>query len=109
MGKIKGKWQGHLEAAQGSGLGLAGYAAKHDINVRRFYEARRAPARAKAEREGKASAFVRVKIKPGSAGGAHHPRAIAALAMQARLGNGVIVNKILCMRNASHCNPRTNH
>ena len=34
------KWKTHLEAAEGSGLSLAGYAQKHRIDVRRLYEAR---------------------------------------------------------------------
>lgn len=91
MGIHKGKWQGHLKAAEASGLSLAGYAVRHDINVRRLYEARRQQPRAKT-----APAFVRVKIKGQRAAGAtpqaHSAVAVAAVAMQARLGNGVVLN-----------------
>ena len=91
MGIHKGKWQGHLRAAEASGLSLAGYAVKHEINVRRLYEARRQRPRAKA-----APAFVRVKLKGQPPARAtpqvDHPGAGAPLAMQARLGNGVVLN-----------------
>lgn len=91
MGIHRGKWQAHLKAAEASGLSLAGYAAKHDINVRRLYEARRQ--RPKAQ-----TAFVRVKVKSPVAAGAgaasrvHGAGAGGALAMQARLGNGVVLH-----------------
>ena len=96
MGTIKGKWQEQLKAAVASGLSLAGYAAQEGINVRRLYEARYARARAKSAQVRKASAFARIKIKPRSPVDMevdqHHPRAVATLAMQARLGNGVVLN-----------------
>lgn len=91
MGIHKGKWQEQLKAAEASGLSLAGYAAKHGINVRRLYEARRQRPRAKA-----VSAFTRVNLKGQPAAKAvpqaHHAGAVAPLSMQARLGNGVVVN-----------------
>jgi hypothetical protein len=100
MGTSKRKWQEHLEAAQASGLSLAGYAARHDINVRRLYEARHAEARATAAKARKASAFMRVALKsPGRSArlvevAALAPRSDAepVLAMQARLGNGVVLS-----------------
>ena len=96
MGGVKRKWQEHLDAAQRSGLSLAGYAAKHGLNVRNLYDTRHAGARAAAARTRKASAFVRVKVKPGSpvnvAPGVQQSRPIATLAMQARLGNGVVLS-----------------
>ena len=91
MGIHKGKWQGPLRAAEASGLSLAGYAVKHEINVRRLYEARRQRPRAKA-----ATAFVRVKLKGQPTARAtpqvDHAGAGAPFAMQARLGNGVVLN-----------------
>ena len=96
MGKVKRKWQEHLDAAQASGLGLAGYAAKHGLNVRHLYDTRHAGAKAKAARARKASTFVRIKLKPLSSARVgpdlHQPRTVATLAMQARLGNGVILS-----------------
>ena len=95
MGIKQGKWQAHLKAAQASGLSLAGYAAGQGINVRRLYEARHARARAKAAQARKASAFARIKLKRGSPVklevDVHRSGAVATLAMQARLGNGVIL------------------
>ena len=89
MGIHEGKWQGHLRAAEASGLSLGGYAAKHEINVRRLYEAKRQRPKAKA-------AFVRVKVKQQLPANAVVPAqgavAVAPLAMQARLGNGVVLH-----------------
>lgn len=96
MGAVKRKWQDHLEAAQKSGLSLAGYAAEHGLDVRNLYDTRHAEARAAGARARKASAFVRVKVKPRSqvtvAPEVHQSRAIAPLAIQARLGNGVVLS-----------------
>ena len=95
MGIKQGKWQTHLTAAQDSGLSLAGYAAKHGINVRRLYETRHARARAKAAKARKASGFVRIKLKPelpAIVSNVHQPRAVTALTMHARLGNGVVLS-----------------
>jgi hypothetical protein len=95
MGIKQGKWQAHLNAAQASGLSLVGYAAQQGINVRRLYEARHARARANAAQACKASAFARVKLKSGSLvdveAEAQQSRAVGSLAIQARLGNGVIL------------------
>ena len=98
MGIKQSKWQEQLKTAQASGMSLAGYAAQHGINVRRLYETRhaRARARARAAQARKASAFVRVKRNPVSlrsvVAEAPELRAIATLAMQARLGNGVVLS-----------------
>ena len=96
MGIKQSKWQEQLKAAQASGMSLAGYAAQHGINVRRLYETRHARARAKAAQARKASAFVRIKCNPVSPRSvvAEAPQgcAIATLAMQARLGNGVVLS-----------------
>jgi hypothetical protein len=85
-----------VRIARSGGRTPQGYRLRHGINVRRLYEARRAGARSKAERDREASAFVRIKLKPRScvsvAGDEHQPRAVAALVMQARLGNGVILS-----------------
>ena len=96
MGFSKGKWAERLKAAQASGMTLAGYARRHGINVRRLYEARYQRHRAKAVPTRETSAFVRVKLKPAvpleAAAVAHHAGAVAPLAMQARLGNGVVLS-----------------
>jgi hypothetical protein len=96
MGKVKRKWQEQLEAAERSGLSLARYAAKHGLNVRNLYDTRHAGAKAKAARARKASAFVRIRLKPLApvivASEGHRPRTVATLAMQARLANGVILS-----------------
>jgi uncharacterized protein YigA (DUF484 family) len=95
MGIKQRKWQAHLKAAQASGLSLVDYAARRGINVRRLYEARHARARVQAAQSRKASAFARIKVKSGlpvkREADAHQSRAVATLAMQARLGNGVIL------------------
>ena len=41
MGEKKSKWLEHLKAAESSGLKLSAYAAQHQIDVRRLYEAKR--------------------------------------------------------------------
>ena len=97
MGIRRGKWQGHLKAAETSDMSLSAYAAKHGINVRRLYEERRYAARAKAAKARQASAFVPVKLKAQPlvkvTQTAHHGEAPAArLAMQARLDNGVVLS-----------------
>jgi hypothetical protein len=84
-----------LKTAQASGLSLVDYAAQQGINVRRLYEARHAGARAKAAQARKTSAFALIKLKSGSVingeADARLSRAVATLAMEARLGNGVIL------------------
>ena len=97
MGIKQGKWQGHLKAAETSGMSLSAYAAEHGINVRRLYEGRRVDARAKAAKARQASAFVSVKLKAQPlvkvTQTAHHGEApVARLVMQARLDNGVVLS-----------------
>ena len=96
MGIGKGKWQKHLKAAQASGMTLAGYAAQHGINAQCLYDARRARLSTKARPARKTSAFVPINIKPRASGNVapdtHQTGAVAALAMQARLGNGVVLS-----------------
>lgn len=100
MGIDRGKWQGHLEAGEASGLSLAGYAEQHDIDVRRLYDARyaraRASASASARQATKASAFAQVKLKaqaPATAIADVAPcPGDGALLMQAKLGNGVVLS-----------------
>jgi len=96
MGISKGKWQEQLRAAEASGMSLAGYAAQHGIKARSLYDARRSRSKAKAVAGERASAFVRVKLKPApsakAVADAHQAGAVATLAMQARLGNGVVLS-----------------
>ncbi len=96
MGISKGKWQEQLKAAEASGMSLAGYAAQHGIKVRSLYDARRSRSKAKAAPGERASAFVRVKLKPApsakAAPDARQAGAVATLTMQARLGNGVVLS-----------------
>ena len=90
MGEKKSKWHDHLKAAEGSGLKLSAYAVQHQINVRRLYEARRVRAR----RGRSAWAVVRVKPEPALqvASKAQQCSSPTAVAMQARLGNGVVLS-----------------
>ena len=98
MGIRQGKWQGHLKAAETSGMSLSAYAAQHGINVRRLYEARHMDARTKAAKARQTSAFVPVKLKAQAlvkvTPAAHHGDAPAGVrfAMQARLDNGVVLS-----------------
>ena len=97
MGIRRGKWQGQLKAAETSGMSLSAYAAEHDINVRRLYEARYVDARTKAAKARQTSAFVPVKLKAQSlvkVSPTVHPcdAAAARFAMQARLDNGVVLS-----------------
>ena len=89
MGIRRGKWQGHLRAAETSGMSLSAYAARHGINVRRLYEARHMDARVKAAKARQTSAFVPVKLKAQAlvkvTPAAHHGDAPGTrFAMQAR-------------------------
>lgn len=96
MGISKGKWQEQLRAAEASGMSLAGYAVQHGIKVRSLYDARRSRSKVKAVPGERASAFVRVKLKPAPSAKAvpdvHQIDAVAPFAMQARLGNGVVLS-----------------
>ena len=98
MGEKKAKWQDHLKAAAQSGLSLRAYAALHQINVQRLYAARRRGAQQSR------SAWTVVRVKPQTAVVAV-PKvklcaASTAVAMQARLGNGVVLSWIHDQRNA---------
>jgi hypothetical protein len=95
MGIRKDKWQQHLQAAQASGMSLSGYAALNGIRVQSLYDAR-SRAKAKAKSTSKTKAFVQIKLKPhltvGVVPNATEPKAVPTLAMQARLGNGVVLS-----------------
>lgn len=90
MGERKSKWQDHLKAAAQSGLSLRAYAALHQINVQRLYAARRRGAQQSR------SAWAMVRVKQESAVVAvpkvKQCAASSAVAMQARLGNGVVLS-----------------
>ena len=96
MGIDKGKWQGHLEAAEASGLSLVGYAGQQGIDVRRLYEARYARAKVSVRQSTKTSAFAQIKLKaqaPETVIADVTPRSRdGALLMHASLGNGVVVS-----------------
>ena len=57
MGIRRGKWQGHLKAAETSDMSLSAYAAEHGINVRRLYEARYVDTGTKAAKVRQSSAI----------------------------------------------------
>jgi len=99
MGEMKGTWHDHLKAAKDSGLKLSEYAAQHQIDVRRLYEARRAVAR-----RGSKSTWSVVRVKPEAvlpvASKVGQNAMASVIAMQARLGNGVIVSWTHDQRNA---------
>ena len=84
------KWANHLKAAEASGLSLAAYATKHRIDVHRLYEARQ------LRKLQSTAAWSVVHVKPTqiveAASCVAHRGAPTTLAMQARLGNGVVLN-----------------
>ena len=84
------KWTTHLEAAESCGLSLAAYAQKHGIDVRRLYEARQL-----RKFQGK-TAWSVVRVKEQAAAEVvpkvQHLVAPSTIAMQARLGNGVVLS-----------------
>ena len=84
------KWATHLEAAEGSGLSLAAYAQKHRIDVHRLYEARQL----RKLQGTTAWSVVRVKEQAAVEFKPKVQRHVAPspVAMQARLGNGVILS-----------------
>ncbi len=98
MGEKKGKWHDHLKAAEDSGLKFSAYAAQHEINVRRLYEARRVRGRRSK------STWSKVRVKPEAAlqlaSNVGQSGVASVIAMQARLGNGVVVSWIHDQRNA---------
>ncbi len=98
MGEKKSKWHDHLKAAESSGLKLSAYAAQHQIDVRRLYEAKRKrPQQA-------ASNWTVVRVKPDPSAQvttkAREWVAPTTVAMQARLGNGVVLSWTHDQRNA---------
>lgn len=98
MGEKKSKWQDHLKAAAESSLSLRGYAALHQINVQRLYAARRRG----AQQSRSAWALVRVKRESAvvAAPKVKQYAAPTTIAMQARLGNGVVLSWTHDQRNA---------
>jgi hypothetical protein len=98
MGEKKSKWLEHLKAAENSGLKLSEYAAQHQIDVRRLYEAKRK----RAPQAGSSWAVIRVKADPPAqvTPKAQDWVAPATVAMQARLGNGVVLSWTHDQRNA---------
>ncbi|MDZ7937192.1 MAG: hypothetical protein U5M53_02480 [Rhodoferax sp.] len=90
MAGKRSKWATHLKAAEASGLSLVAYATKHKFDVRRLYEARQL-----RKLQG-ATAWSVVRVKEPVALAATTPqiqhRAVpSCVAMQARLGNGVVL------------------
>ena len=90
MGEKKLKWLEHLKAAESSGLKLSAYAANHQIDVRRLYEAKRK----RAQQAASNWALVRLKPDPPAqvTPKAREWVAPTSVAMQARLGNGVVLS-----------------
>lgn len=86
----KSKWAAHLKAAESSGLSLVAYATKHGFDVRRLYDARQL-----RKRQG-ATAWSVVRVKEPAAVEVTpkvQQRGIpSTIAMQASLGNGVVVS-----------------
>jgi hypothetical protein len=86
----KSKWAAHLKAAESSGLSLMAYATKHEFDVRRLYDARHL-----RKLEG-ATAWSVVRVKEQAAvevvPKVLHRVAPSTIAMQARLGNGVVLS-----------------
>jgi hypothetical protein len=95
MGIHKSKLQRHLKVAQASGMSLSSYADQHGIRVQSLYDAR-SRAKLKSKAASKATAFVPIELKPPSAVRAapniNEADALTTLAMQARLGNGVVLS-----------------
>ena len=98
MGIKKARWTDHLNAAEASGLGIAAYAAQHGIEPRALYKLRYKLRRAAARDRSAQSAFVPVKVRrspqtqdrPTVHGG---NVADSPVYMQARLANGVVLNR----------------
>jgi hypothetical protein len=86
----KSKWDAHLRAAEASGLSLMAYATKHKFDVRRLYDARHlrklqattawSVIRVKEQAAVEVSPKVQQRVVPST------------VAMQARLGNGVVLS-----------------
>ncbi len=90
MAGKRSKWATHLKKAEASGLSLAAYAQKHRIDVHRLYEARQ------LRKLQATTAWSVVHVKPAqiveAASCVAHRGAPTTLAMQARLGNGVMLS-----------------
>lgn len=87
----KSKWAAHLNAAESSGLSLAAYAIKHKFDVRRLYDARH------IRKLHGATAWSVVRVKEQAAVEVtpkvqHRATPPSTVAMQARLGNGVVLS-----------------
>jgi hypothetical protein len=86
----KSKWAAHLKAAESSGRSLVAYATKHGFDVRRLYEARQL-----RKLQG-ATAWSVVRVKEQAAveviPKVQHRATPSTIAMQARLGNGVVLS-----------------
>lgn len=100
MGEKKSKWLEHLMAAESSGLKLSAYAANQQIDVRRLYEAKRK--RKRPQPAASNWAVVRIKPDPSVQVTAKTIECAAptAIALQARLGNGVVLSWAHDQRNA---------
>ena len=98
MGEKKPKWLEHLKAAESSGLKLSAYAANQQIDVRRLYEAKRKRPQPATSNW----AVVRIKPDPSVQVTAKTSECAAptAIALQARLGNGVVLSWAHDQRNA---------
>jgi hypothetical protein len=98
MGEKKAKWLEHLLAAESTGQKLSAYAAQHQIDVHRLYEAKR-----KRPQQATSNwAVVRVKPDPSAQVTPKARECVAppTVAMQARLGNGVVLSWAHDQRNA---------
>ena len=90
MGSKSSEWLRHLLAAEASGGTLVAYAKQHGISVQRLYNAKWARVKSATSDPGKSrsKAFARVKVVPAF----DRKPAAAALAIQARLANGVVLS-----------------
>ena len=88
---LKAAESSDLKAAESSGLSLAAYATKHEFDVRRLYDARHL-----RKLQGATEwSVVRVKEQASvevSSRVQQHRAAPSTIAMQARLGNGVVLS-----------------
>ena len=88
----------HSTEAESSGLKLSAYAANHQIDVRRLYEAKR------KRPQPAASNWAVVRIKPDPSvqvtPKTRESAAPTVIALQARVGNGVVLSWTHDQRNA---------
>ena len=98
MGEKESKWLEHLMAAESSGLKLSAYAANQQIDMRRLYEAKR------KRPQPATSNWAVVRIKPDPSvrvtPKTSECSAPTAIALQARLGNSVVLSWTHDQRNA---------